>query len=129
MLRCPILLLLMLWLPLQGFAAPTMSFCRHDFVRLGRMADSWDAVIAVAHASAPEDPLEHGAQGRGIGTHTNGFKCNNCGACRLACAAVLPTTSIELLVESMDVAPLLLTPLEPTSVVLDLPHPPPLPSI
>ncbi|MCC7547388.1 MAG: hypothetical protein IT532_06460 [Burkholderiales bacterium] len=129
MLRRLILCLLMLWLPLQGFAAQTMTFCRHDLARLGGMADASGTALVGVLASGHQDALEHGVPPHQAGTHAKGLQCKNCGSCRLACAAVLPTAAAGFVIQAVAVAPSLLTPLAPASVVLDLPHPPPLPSL
>jgi len=85
---------MVLWLPLQGFAAVAMPFCKHAMHGM--------ASIGAGNGHAGQQTVAQHAHHRpGIttdgatpGTHHQGsvgLDCNDCGACHLACApAVLP---------------------------------------
>lgn len=102
--RSLIAVLMVLWLPLQGFAAVAMPFCKHAMhgtqsIAPGHGHPGQQAVAEHAHHRAaatsehgtPPSPHTHGSVG---------LDCNDCGACHLACApAVLPAQK-DLLVVS-----------------------------
>lgn len=126
MIRRLILCLLAMWLPLQGLAAFSMPFCRHDLIRLEGGAKSSPARLV---GTAPFD--SHARNDRAMpfgerGAHGTLFQCAHCAMCRLACAAVLPTASAGIPIDVAAATPALLTPLTPPSVVLEQPNPPPL---
>lgn len=87
--------LMILWLPLQGFAAVAMPFCKHGF-------------HASVHAIG-QSPLAHAEKTRHVHAdtqnttesntlhadthHTEGsLACNDCGVCHLACSPLAPNS-------------------------------------
>ena len=123
MLRRSIVFLLLLWLPLQGVAALTLPFCRHALD-----AGAEQASVGPADAEHAHHAHDHGTpavQSR-PDNHQGGLSCNDCGACQLACAAVmLPAPVLGTLAAvpgRLHAAP----PLAPPAFVPDQPYPPPL---
>jgi hypothetical protein len=121
--RRSIVFLLMLWLPLQGLAALTMPFCRHALDAGAEqvthaLTDAEHAHHAHDHRTPADQPPSD--------DHQSGLSCNDCGACQLACAAMmLPSPVLGTLAAvagPLHVAP----PLAPPAFVLDQPYPPPL---
>ena len=116
-----IVFMLLLWLPLQGLAALTMPFCRHALDAGAQQAAHGQADAEHAHHDhgTPTDQPRPGDQ-------QGGLSCNDCGACHLACAAVmLPAPVLGTLAAvagRLHAAP----PLAPPAFVLDRPYPPPL---
>jgi ferredoxin len=123
MMRRLVVSFLLLWLPLQGLAAVTMPFCRHALD-----ADTQPAAQPQAHAQHSHHAQEHGApvQERHAADDPGGLACNDCGACHLACAAVMlsepPVHTLALAAARVNLPP----PLSPPALVLDQPNPPPL---
>lgn len=83
-----------LWLPLQGYGAVAMPFCKHG----PAMPVSLAAAPSHAedghggHAGMPHH--DHAADRQPAGStdaHT-GLGCNDCGACQLACAPLIVST-------------------------------------
>jgi hypothetical protein len=121
MARRLVVLLLLLWLPLQGLAALTMPFCRHalDSDLLHSVQEAAPAGHSHHEHGAPA-PVSHGVD------HAGSLACNDCGACHLACAAVLlPKVggSVVILASGKVSLP---PPLAPPALVLEQPNPPPL---
>ena len=94
--RCIILFVVMLWLPIQGFAAVAMPFCDHA------LAHSNGAQMNGVH----HDHQHHNHNGQAPGdTHHDqssptGLLCNDCGACHLACAPIAPCVTITFVTPS-----------------------------
>jgi hypothetical protein len=86
-----VLVVVMLWLPMQGFAAVAMPFCMHA------LGDSGGVQMNGAHHHQ-----HHNHHGPSPGdTHHDqstptGLLCNECGACHLACAPVAPCVTVSL---------------------------------
>jgi hypothetical protein len=92
---------MILWLPLQGFAALAMPFCKHGF-HLSAPAH----MTAEAQVHAGPQHAHHGEQSSSdshqhhaahAGTHDHdgppsGLACNDCGVCHLACSPAAPTS-------------------------------------
>jgi hypothetical protein len=112
-----IALLVMLWLPLQGFAAMAMPICPHA---LGPAA----ATAVVDHAHMHPGHAGHGvSHAPAPDQHTDG-DCVKCGACHLACTPAAPAWSMTFQIETgqryrLDV------PATPTLFIPDQPHLPP----
>jgi hypothetical protein len=70
------MVLLLIWLPLQGVAAAVMPFCDHQQAPVGSGDHHTD------HHLAGHGPLDHSAAS---GT------CDDCGVCHLACAPTVPS--------------------------------------
>jgi hypothetical protein len=93
---------MILWLPLQGYAALAMPFCKHGF-RLSAPAH----LPAQAQVHAGPQHAHHGEQvgsdshqhhAAHPGTHRHdgspsGLACNDCGVCHLACSPAAPTST------------------------------------
>jgi len=90
--RAMIALLLMLWLPLQGFAAVAMPFCQHAMrgsIASGSVADPQAQHTAHDHhqaARASMTDAQHTSDGALLA-------CNDCGACHLACTPTAPSST------------------------------------
>jgi len=88
--RSTIALLMILWLPLHGFAAVAMPFCQH----------------ANASGNAAEPHAQHGghdhhqaatASPTGAQHASSGLlACNDCGACHLACTPAAPSSALAV---------------------------------
>lgn len=84
-----------LWLPLQGYGAVTMPFCKHGMAAAANAAESGHSGDHSA-ASTGRGAAAHGAHAADYSGHSNTAKdsgsalaCNNCGACHLACSPLL----------------------------------------
>jgi hypothetical protein len=88
-----LLVFLVAWLPLQGWAAVAMPFCKHG---LGHSSGAQTA------GSDDERQLQrvHAHHDHDSGdTPTNaghGLSCNDCGACHLACSSSLVSAAIVI---------------------------------
>ncbi len=136
--RFLVVLMLSLWLPVQAVAGVTMPFCKHGGSGGSRTATAGEAQSHHRHADAPAD--HHGAavpdgttakhssehqHGHGDASGTSAAGCNDCGACHLACAAVIaPTANLPAQHLSFDFC--VLAYVAPSDQALDQPHPPPL---
>ena len=102
--------LIVLWLPLQGYAAVAMPFCQHSMAAASAHPGSADhsqhhhdahsrMIRGDAQDSTPQSGVaDIGAQSTGMG-EASGLACNNCGACHLACApAIVAIVSVSLLI-------------------------------
>jgi hypothetical protein len=69
-----------LWLPLQAVAALTMPFCTHAH---GQASGQTPAAM--------EHPCHEGQSDRPAGQH-DGYACDQCGFCHLACAGMAPAS-------------------------------------
>jgi hypothetical protein len=98
--RTLLALLMILWLPVQGYAAIAMPFCEHAM-----------HAASAGHASMQgggpgNDALEHAHHGAvwssehasptGPDHHSTAVDCNDCGACHLACSPAAPPVQHEL---------------------------------
>lgn len=85
-LRNFILGFLLLWLPLQGFAATGMSFCRHDHTPPPAM-----------QAGMQDHHEGHDcSHGQDTPSATPQTQCDDCGYCHLGGAPALPSTPAGL---------------------------------
>lgn len=112
-LRFPIVILVTLWLPLQGLAAAAMPFCAHALTGHGKAShhhhEGDSGAGAAAHAGHSDE----------------GLQCNDCGPCHLACAPMMAiAVGCPLVTLSFHFSPLLQT--LPSGFVLEQPNPPPL---
>ncbi len=83
-LRNLILGFLLLWLPLQGFAAAGMSFCRHDHTPPPAMQDRMQDHHAGHDCGHDQDTP----------SATSQMQCDDCGYCHMGGApALLPTSA------------------------------------
>lgn len=89
-----LILFLILWLPLQGFAVPLMPYCQH-----GHRQETAQPVWVDSHCQQPvEACCPHGttqsvapAQGA-----THGQDCDGCSLCHLATGSALLTAYLPL---------------------------------
>jgi hypothetical protein len=123
MFRRAVVSLLLLWLPLQGLAAVSMPFCRHALDSGIGLTAQKDAHAGHAqHAHEPHAP----AHGSDTSDHAGGMACNDCGACHLACAAMMLSEPIASALRVPAAKVSVPSPLAPPALVLDQPNPPPL---
>ena len=97
---------MIMWLPLQGFAAVAMPFCQHGFrasasQRVTARSLMQAGMQRVHHGaqSTPESDQQHAAHAGMRHPHDSagGLACNDCGVCHLACspAALSSPSAIE----------------------------------
>ena len=88
-----VLCLMIVWLPVQGFAAVAMPFCKHA---LGHSAAAQTAGDKHDHQ---KHHLHHGAPGENAhDAGSSGLLCDDCGACHLACSSsIVPATVVIVL--------------------------------
>lgn len=116
--------ILLAWLPLQGIAAYTMPFCRH--------ALHAPAVEAAHGVHQPADhrghahPVHAGIDQPASDQPADWADCNDCGACRLACAPAMLPASVSNSAVVGRAGPEPSPYLAPPVLVLDRPSPPPL---
>lgn len=89
--RILVSLLMMLWLPLNGYAAVVMPFCQHGGA--GMIADGSmpsENHAGKTHQGHVGSHAEHGV-GHSVPADDAGSKlaCNDCGVCHLACSPLL----------------------------------------
>ena len=75
-----LLICLMLWLPLQGYAATTMPFCQQG--KGDQHASHQMTQPAQDDQSTPADPLQHHGKAN--------TACDNCSLCHMCSAMALP---------------------------------------
>ena len=87
---------MILWLPLQGYAALAMPFCKHGFhVSASEHATAQSPVHIHREAQNASDSHRHHATHAGLHHHggsEGSLTCNDCGVCHLACSPVAPTS-------------------------------------
>jgi len=92
--RTFVLSVVMLWLPVQGFAAVAMPFCQHALGHSGAVQTNG------AHGEHHYHKHHHD-KGSGSSSHSNGspsgLSCNDCGACHLACSPVVPSADVAVM--------------------------------
>ena len=97
---------MILWVPLQGYAAVAMPFCKHGF-----HASASEHMTAQSLVHVGTQHVHHGAQSTSgshqehaahAGMHRpdgspDGLVCNDCGVCHLACspAALTSPSAVE----------------------------------
>jgi hypothetical protein len=86
-LRKLILGFLLLWLPLQGFAAAGMSFCRHDHTPPAAMQSADHQNHHQDHDCCPQSDTDTGSSQN---------LCDDCGYCHLGAAPALLPAAVAL---------------------------------
>src|SRR5215216_3783295 len=81
---------LMAWLPLQGWAAVAMPFCKHA------MRGKAVVVINLDHSAREGHAQYHDPTPPAQSNSDSGLACNDCGACHLACAPGMPSAGVVL---------------------------------
>ena len=103
---------MVVWLPLHGFVALAMPFCKHTHLS-GPTGPTTETHVHSASQQAHhmEHPAKHDHAG------TTGLACNDCGACHLACSPAAPVsqrileaTSADCFVQSGAILPPLFIP-------------------
>ena len=100
---------IVLWLPLQGYAAVAMPFCQHNMAANSAHTHNGTADHSqhhhdghsghMAQTDAPNDRAGISHTSHVGSDDTGGLRCNNCGACHLACApAIVAIVSVPLLI-------------------------------
>lgn len=98
-----LVLLMSLWLPLQGVAAVVMPFCQHS------LAAGQSSMLEGEHATAHGDMMDHSAHQETTPSQQHDGSqylltaCDDCGHCNLSCASTLPSTQLQA-VTSVQVA-------------------------
>jgi hypothetical protein len=88
-----IVVVIALWLPLQGYGAVAMPFCKHgpampvSLAAVPSHADAQDG--HEGHVGVPHHDHEADRQPAGSTDGHAGLGCNDCGACQLACAPLI----------------------------------------
>lgn len=116
--RRVLLLLMMLWLPMQSVVAVAMPMCQGRHVPSARDVDATHAHHRAAGSS-------HAADADVAGHAASVHDCSGCGACHLACAPLLAVRGFDFAADFTAIPIALAQPL-PTLRTLDQPHPPPL---
>jgi hypothetical protein len=112
MLRCRtlIVLLMSLWLPLQGVAAIVMPFCKHS---LDAGAQTLHAGHTVSHTVADDhagsDHTQHAAHAPDPATASL-QPCDDCGHCQLSAASTLPAAELPASPPNVAILPASLEP-------------------
>lgn len=126
-----VVVLIALWLPLQGYGAVAMPFCKHSGSDAGAASAGHDG----HHSGHDAAPAHH--HGDGIGSQGGpgvadsqgaGLACNDCGACHLACSPLLFSPSPAFTTTGstvFDPQPLR----SPLSFTPEQPQRPPLPAL
>lgn len=126
-----LVLLMSLWLPLQGVAAVIMPFCKHS---LGNSGQS-----SAVHHAALDDHSGHSDHEQG-GHHGHDAQqahgdsgsmltaCDDCGHCHLSCAFTLPSPALPNTAEISFATPQTVAVL-PRGIVPFLLNRPPLPAL
>lgn len=100
-----VVLLMSLWLPLQGMAAVTMPFCKHSMTVAGAGAHAVEQPFAHGGQTAHDHDAHHAQMTHGDHAHmTHGAghdatqslaACDDCGQCALSGAFTLPATGLQ----------------------------------
>ncbi len=104
--RISLVLLMSLWLPLQGVAAVVMPFCKHSLI--AGTADLHQAHKASANLDHSAHLGEHDVQlsddSHGLGK-TIASACDDCGHCQLSGACTLPAAELQASFTTVAVVP------------------------
>ncbi|HWQ38181.1 MAG TPA: hypothetical protein VNM24_06135 [Burkholderiales bacterium] len=100
--KLAVVLLISLWLPVQGMAAVVMPFCKHGLVGEPDQGIAPPASTAHAglhatngHAAGHADHAAHAAQaGANHTAQASLIPCDDCGHCHLSCAFTLPSPGL-----------------------------------
>lgn len=113
-----LLLLMMLWLPMQSVVAVAMPMCQARHTPSAHHGDS-------AHATHHDADTQRGAVTHDAQHATAAHDCSGCGACHLACAPLLGVRGFDF---AAAFAPVLIAFVQPPPPLhtLEQPHPPPL---
>jgi hypothetical protein len=93
---------MILWLPLQGYAAVAMPFCKHGFHAAASERVNAQSLVHVGTQHVRHDAQSTSGSHRQhvahtAGTHhpdgsSGGLACHDCGVCHLACSPVAATS-------------------------------------
>jgi hypothetical protein len=127
---------MILWLPLQGFAAVAMPFCKHGFhASTSTHASHVPAYAGKVHIHSgvrtASDSDQHHAASAGTHHHNNSARdlaCSDCGVCHLACSPVAPT-SLSAIERAGAQSFTQFSPVRPPAFVPEQRTPPPLAAI
>jgi hypothetical protein len=99
--RTLVSLLMIFWLPVQGYAAIAMPFCQHALHGAPVGHISVAAAQGVGHGNIP-DHAHHSAVSSservspaGNHQHSPAIDCNDCGVCHLACSLAMVSVRYE----------------------------------
>lgn len=99
MTRKIVALFLLFWLPLQGIAAVDMPFCQHALPGASHRHAGVETGVTQQHGpqSDARASHHHSAMHSTLATRAPNpslaeLGCNDCGACHLACAAMIPVS-------------------------------------
>lgn len=121
-----LILLMSLWLPLQGVAAVVMPFCKHSLAGSAgashseAAADDGHAAAHVGHEGSAHPQI---ADASGSGPALSA--CDDCWHCHLSCAVTLPSPALQAAELTSFAAPLF-TPSLPLGTAPRPLHRPPL---
>jgi hypothetical protein len=94
--RISLVLLMSLWLPLQGIAAVVMPFCKHSLI--AGTADLHQIHKAAANSDHSAHHGQHHGQpsddSQGLGKNI-ASACDDCGHCNLSGACTLPAAELQ----------------------------------
>lgn len=101
-----LVVLISLWLPVQGYGAVAMPFCQQQGLAAAGAThtepseEHHDAHPGhMAHNDSPTDAAGISHAEHGGSDATSGLACNNCGACHLACApAIITIAPVAILI-------------------------------
>ncbi|MFN0039218.1 MAG: hypothetical protein ACKVP2_06895 [Burkholderiales bacterium] len=95
--RALVSLLMMVWLPFNGYAAVVMPFCQHggaDMIADGSAPSGKHA--GMTHQGHANADAAHGADHSGLADDAgSGLACNDCGVCHLACSPLLVSEFVK----------------------------------
>lgn len=90
------MLVMSLWLPLQGTAAVTMPFCKHSMTAAAVDAHAVEHPVAHGGPTAHHHDAHHAQMAHGIGQDaTQPLACDDCGQCALSGAFTLPAAGFQ----------------------------------
>jgi hypothetical protein len=121
---------MIVWLPLQGFAAIAMPFCKHGF----HASEHGISQSSLGHAETRHVHAGVQSASDSLTLHANthhregALACNACGVCRLACSPLAPT-SLNAIERVSAQSFMQFSPALPPAFVPEQPTPPPLGTI
>lgn len=93
-------------LPLQGWAAVAMPFCKQGTPDAAGQAHEHEAEGQTAAHHAGHEMSGHGVEAlatRDCADHHTNLRCNQCDLCALACAGALPSSERHLAILRTDI--------------------------
>jgi hypothetical protein len=102
--KLAVLLLMSLWLPLQGVAAVVMPFCKHSLVAGTEISHAAHETTANGEHSGHHGH-HHDGQSSGDGGKSAASACDDCGHCHLSCASTLPAAELRTSVTAIAAGP------------------------